>query len=66
MIYFMKNKNESEKGEMGQAGEKWDKAWVEVRDEPVWVCCQTAPDSAVADLEAPKQVQPGTDRTMSV
>ena len=30
VLCFIKNKNAFEKGEMGQAGEKWHKKWGEV------------------------------------
>ena len=59
----MKNQNVFEKGEMGQAGKKWDKTWGEVGqlrssgfDE------RTAPDSVVAVPEVPQQVQTGPNR----
>ena len=48
----MKNQNVLEMGEMGQAREKWDKTWGEVRQIRLSGFAErTAPDSVVAFTE---------------
>ena len=63
----MKNQNVFEKGEMEQAGEKWDKTWGEVGQMRLSGFTErTAPDSVVAVPEVPQQTQAGPNREASV
>ena len=56
----MNNKKAFEKGEMRQAGEKWDKTMAEVGQmRPSGFAVKAAPDSVVADPEAPQKIQKG-------